>query len=130
VKFPKRIKHRGKALATIYGKSKSYPLYRVSWTVAGKRMMKAFPRYGEAKRHADALVKDLAKGSQVTALTPGQARDALAALERLQGFYQSTGRRVSLLAGISEYCEASARLSGRTLGVNTQVDCDPSGRKG
>jgi integrase len=116
VKFPKRIKHRGKALATIYGKSKSYPLYRVSWTVAGKRMMKAFPRYGEAKRHADALVKDLAKGSQVTALTPGQARDALAALERLQGFYQSTGRRVSLLAGISEYCEASARLSGRTLG--------------
>jgi hypothetical protein len=32
VKFPKRIKYRGKVLATIYGKSKSYPLYRVAWT--------------------------------------------------------------------------------------------------
>lgn len=116
MKFPKRIEYRRRVLATIYGKSKSYPLYRVSWTVAGRRMMKAFPRYGEAKRHADELVKDLAKGSQVTALTPGQARDALAALERLQSFYQGTGRRVSLLAGISEYCEASARLSGRPLG--------------
>jgi hypothetical protein len=32
VKFPKRIKYRGEVLATIYGKSKSYPLYRVAWT--------------------------------------------------------------------------------------------------
>ncbi|PYK96031.1 MAG: hypothetical protein DME19_21060, partial [Verrucomicrobia bacterium] len=74
----------------IYGKSKSYSSYRVAWTTAGRRMMKAFLRYGEAKRHADGLVKDLAKGSQVTALTAGQARDALAALERLQTFYQAT----------------------------------------
>src|SRR5437879_8396647 len=35
VRFPKRIKHRGRVLATIYGKSKSYPLYRVSWTASG-----------------------------------------------------------------------------------------------
>jgi hypothetical protein len=40
----------------------------------------------------------------------------LAALERLQGFYQSTGRRVSLLAAVSEYAEAAAKLHGRTLG--------------
>jgi len=116
VKFPKRIKHRGRVFATIYGKSKSYTSYRVAWTTAGRRMMKAFLRYGEAKRHADGLVKDLAKGSQVTALTAGQARDALAALERLQTFYQASGRRVSLLAGISEYCEAASKLHGRTLG--------------
>jgi integrase len=116
VKFPKRIKFRGKQLAVIYRPSKSYPHYRVSWTAGGRRMMKGFRRYGEAKRHADQLVKDLAKGSQVTALTPGQANDALAALERLQGFYQSTGRRVSLLASVSEYCEAAGKLAGRPLG--------------
>ena len=116
MRFPKRVKYRGRVLVTIYGKSKSYPLYRVAWTASGRRMMKAFLRYGEAKRHADGLVKDLAKGSQVTALTGGQARDALAALERLQTFYQATGRRVSLLAGISEYCEAASKLHGRTLG--------------
>ncbi|MDE3067684.1 MAG: DUF4338 domain-containing protein [Verrucomicrobiota bacterium] len=50
----------------------------------------------------------------MSALHPAQARDALAALERLQAFYQSTGRRVSLLAGISAYCEAAAKLNGRT----------------
>ncbi len=115
VRFPKRIKHRGRVLATIYGRSKSYPLYRVSWSVAGKRLMKAFNRYGEAKRHADKLVKDLAKGSQVTALTPGQAGDALAALERLQGFYQATGKRVSLIGAVSEFVEASGKLNGQTL---------------
>ena len=38
MRFPKRIKHRGRVLATIYGKSKSYPAYRVAWTVAGKRL--------------------------------------------------------------------------------------------
>src|SRR5437773_4242504 len=53
VKFPKRIKHRGRVFATIYGRSKSYPSYRVAWAVTGRRMMKAFLRYGEAKRHAD-----------------------------------------------------------------------------
>jgi integrase len=78
--------------------------------------MASFPSYSLAKRHADGLVKDLAKGSQVTALNPAQARDALAALERLTDFYRATGRRVSLLAGISEFVEASAKLNGRNLG--------------
>ena len=78
--------------------------------------MASFPSYSLAKRHADGLVKDLAKGSQVTALNPAQARDALAALERLTDFHRATGRRVSLLAGISEFVEASSKLNGRTLG--------------
>jgi integrase len=115
VKYPKRIKYRGRALATIY-KPKSYPLYRVAWHVAGQRRMASFPSYSLAKRHADGLVKELAKGSQVTALHPAQARDALAALERLADFYRATGRRVSLLAAVSEFVEASAKLHGRTMG--------------
>jgi integrase len=116
VKFPKRIKHRGRVLATVYGKSKGRDSYRVAWHIAGKRRMASFPSYSLAKRHADALVKDLAKGSQVTALQPAQARDALAALERLADFYRATGRRVSLLAAVSEFVEASGKLHGRTMG--------------
>jgi integrase len=110
-----RIKHRGQVLATLYGKSKAYPAYRLAWRVTGKRRMERFQTYSEAKRRADALVKELAKGSQVTALTARQATDALAAFERLQGFFQQTGRRVSLLAAVTEYVEASARLNGRTV---------------
>jgi integrase len=78
--------------------------------------MASFPSYSLAKRHADELVKDLAKGSQVTALNPAQARDALAALERLADFYRVSNRRVSLLAAVSEFAEASTKLQGRTLG--------------
>jgi len=116
VKYPKRIKYRGKVLATIYGKCKGRDSYRVAWQVAGQRRMASFPSYSLAKRHADGLVKDLAKGSQVTALHPAQARDALAALERLADFYRGTGRRVSLLAAVSEFVEASGKLHGRTMG--------------
>jgi hypothetical protein len=43
VKFPKRIKHCGRVLATIYGKSKGCDSYRVAWQVAGQRRM-AFSR--------------------------------------------------------------------------------------
>ncbi|MGO9477299.1 MAG: tyrosine-type recombinase/integrase [Limisphaerales bacterium] len=116
MKFPKRIRHRGRVLATIYGKTKGRDSYRVAWHVAGQRRMASFPSYSLAKRHADGLVKDLAKGSQVTALIPAQARDALAALERLTEFYRATGRRVSLLAAVSEFVEASGKLHGHTMG--------------
>lgn len=116
VKFPKCIKYRGKVLATIYGKCKGRDSYRVAWQVAGQRRMASFASYSLAKRHADGLVKDLAKGSQVTALNPAQARDALAAFERLQTHYQRTGRKVSLLSAVSVFADESERLGGRGLG--------------
>ena len=53
-------------------------------------------------------------------MSAGQARDALAAFERLQSFYQSTGRRVSLLAAVSEFAEAAGKLDGRSLGEAVQ----------
>ena len=116
MRFPKRVKYRGRVLVTIYGKSKSYPLYRVAWTASGRRMMQAFRTYSEAKLHADAKKTELVQGSAAAALTARQARDALAAFERLQSFYQSTGRRVSLLAAVSQFAEAAGKLDGRTLG--------------
>jgi len=40
--FPQTIRNKKtKAEATIYGKSKDYPFYRVCWRVAGKRRMKS-----------------------------------------------------------------------------------------
>jgi integrase len=129
VKFPKVIQNKKtKVEVTIYRKSKGgerkkdgsvtqpYPFYRVCWRVAGQRRMQSFGTYSEARQAAKALIRELGKGSQVTALTPGQANDARAALERLQGFYQATGWRVSLLAGISEYCETALKLKKRSFG--------------
>src|SRR5215831_9564088 len=66
VKFPLRIKRRGHTLAVIYRPSEAYPNYRVVWTAGGKRIMKGFRQYGPARKHADDLVKELAKHSQAT----------------------------------------------------------------
>jgi len=117
-KWPKRVKHRNKVLAKIYPPCRGRESYRVTWYGAGRRQMKSFPTYagqGGAKAFTEALVKELAKNSQAVMLTPAQASDALAAIERLGTFYQTTGRKVSLLAAVSEYCESAAKVHGRTL---------------
>jgi hypothetical protein len=129
VRFPKIIRNKKtKVEVTIYGKSKGgerkkdggvtqpYPFYRLCWRVGGQRRMKSFGTYSEAKKAADDMIRDLGSGSQVTALTPGQANDARAALERVQAYYQATGRKVSLLVGISAYCDSMLKLDGHTLG--------------
>ena len=115
MKFPKHYKHRGETLATMYGKSKSYPLYRVSWTVAGRRMMKAFPLYGAANRYAEKMKTELAKDSPATLLTEGQALDALAAMEVLQSFYEATGKRISLHGAAVQHTEAAVKLKDHSL---------------
>ena len=112
VRFPKTVRHR-RAECKIYGKSKHYPFYRVCGYVAGKRRMTSFATYSEAKAAADKLVRELACGSQASALTAKQARDALAALEVLQGFYQSTGKRISLHGAAVQLIESAAKLKGQ-----------------
>ncbi len=112
-KWPKKVKHRNKVLAKIYRPCSGRDSYRVTWYAAGKRQMKSFPTYagkGGAKEYAEALVPELAKQSQAVMLTPAQATDALAAIERLNTFHQSTGRKVSLLGAVSEYCEVATKL--------------------
>ena len=119
VKFPKRLRHNGKGrvLATIYKRRGGYRIY---WRARGadgkpRSMIKECVSYAAAKRAADITVAGLSKGKALT-LTPGQANDARAAFERLQNFYQSSGKRVSMLAGISEYCEAAGKLGIYTVG--------------
>jgi integrase len=46
-------------------------------------------------------------------LSPKQTTDALAALERLQAHFQATGRRVSLVASVSSFCESDYKLNGQ-----------------
>ena len=89
MKSPQIIRHR-KAEVKIYGKTREYQRYRLSYYVAGQRKNRTFATYGEAKIGADRVVRQLASGSQSIALTGSQSRDALAALERLEAFRQSS----------------------------------------
>jgi integrase len=120
VKFPKRLRHngKGKVLATIYGKQPGRPYYRLYWRArdaSGKPRshMVDFPTYGAAKKKGDAIVAELAKGTRAVQLTPGQVNDTVASLERLQAFFQQTGRNVSLLRVVSEWCDSSAKLHSK-----------------
>ena len=110
MRFPMRIKHRGQVLATIYGKSKAYPAYRLAWRVTGKRRMERFQTYSEAKRRADALVKELAKGSQVTALTAKEAATALSIRDALDAFRRDTGRGFTALEAVTGFLDAMKQL--------------------
>ena len=114
MKFPVIIRHRGEK-AKIYGKTAGYPFYRLAYKVAGQRRVRSFKTYSEARQGADTALRDLAKGSQAAALSAVQSRDAIAALQRLDAFRQSTGRRVSLLGAVSEFVEASSLLDAQTL---------------
>ncbi|MGO8767052.1 MAG: hypothetical protein ACLQSR_18205 [Limisphaerales bacterium] len=77
--------------------------------------MRHFPTYGEAKTEAERIVRQLADGSQAVALNAAQSRDALAAFERLEAFRQKTGRRISLLAVVSESCESLEKLGPHSM---------------
>ncbi len=118
-KWPKKIKHRQRVLAKIYRPCRGRDSYRVTWYAANKRQMKSFSTFagkGGANEFAEAKVKELAANSQAAMLTPSQATDSLAAIERLDSFYQATGRKLSLLAAVSEYCDSAAKLpAGRTM---------------
>jgi hypothetical protein len=114
VRFPVTIRHRT-TKAKIYAPRGKFAYYRLAYATAGKRRMQTFANYSDAKAAAERIVRELTNGSQAAALNVTQSRDALAALERLQGFFQASGRRVSLLAAVSEFVEASGKLCGRTM---------------
>ena len=124
MKWPKKVKHRNQILAKVYRPCQGRDSYRVTWYAAGRRQMKSFPNYagkGGAKEYVESLVREPAKQSQAVMLSPAQAADALASIERLNTFHQSTGHKVSLLAAVSEYCEAASKLRGRTLAEAAEV---------
>ena len=115
MRFPVTIRHRT-SKAKIYAPSAKFAYYRLAYTTAGKRRMQTFAAYSDAKAAAERIVRAAASGSEAAALSATQSRDALAALQCLESFRQSTGRRVSLLAAASEFVEAAAKLKGRTMG--------------
>ena len=119
VKFPKRLRHngRGKVLATIYQRPDGFRLYwRARVDGKPRSRFKDFPSYSAAKREGDKVVADLAKGKASTILSPGQAADALNAVEELQRHFQATGKRLSIRFAVGEYCELSRKLGDRSPG--------------
>ena len=112
VRFPVIIRHRS-SKAKIYRPAGKFNYYRVAYTDEGKRKMKTFAAYSEAKAEAERIVRKVAKGEIL--LDASQSSDARAAFQKLEAFRQSTGRSVSLLAAVSVFVESSTKLGGRSV---------------
>ena len=116
MRFPKRIEFRGENRAVIYNKKPGYDYYRACYSAGGKRFMKSFSTYSEALAWAEEKAREVASGSGVATLTPGQAADCMSALDKLESLRLSTGRRLTLLGAVGEFVEAVSLLPhGRTI---------------
>ena len=72
MKFPVTIKHRrSEAIQELSVLSAAY-------RAAGKRIIRSFSTYSEARKEAEAKVRELATGNQSVALSAKEAADALA----------------------------------------------------
>ena len=110
MRFPVTIRHRT-STAKIYAPAGKFAYYRVAFTTAGKRKMQTFAVYSDAKAAAERIVRDAANGSQAAALSASQSRDALAAFERLDGYFKAKGKRISLNAAVGDYLDALGKLN-------------------
>jgi len=122
VKWPYKVRRRknGPVLAKIYRPCKGQDSYRVAWRAAGKRMMKAFPRFagnGGAKEFAEGMVKEITNGSQVPLLTPKQAQDSLTIRDMLDGYHTDTGRRISPVEAVAGFIAAAKLLPANSSPV-------------
>lgn len=114
MRFPVALKHR-REKATIYGKSRSYPYYRLAYRVAGKRRVVSFTKYADARAEGERVIRELAAGSQAPALSPREADTALAIREDLDAFKRDTGRTVTTREAVQGYLAALRRLGAHSL---------------
>jgi integrase len=109
MKFPVKVTFR-KAEAKIYGKSAAYPFYRLCYYAAGKRRIQSFSTYSEARREAEAKVKEIANGNQSIALTAKEATAALSIRDALDAYRRDTGRSFTALEAVAGFLDAMKQL--------------------
>jgi hypothetical protein len=109
MKFPVKVTFR-KAEAKIYGKSAAYPFYRLCYYAAGKRHVRSFSTYSEARKEADTKVKQLADGNQSIALTAKEATAALSIRDALDAHRSATGRAYTALEAVTGFLDAIRQL--------------------
>jgi len=110
MKFPLTVRFR-KASVKIYGRSSAYLFYRVAFHAGGRRHVRSFSTYSEAKAEADAKVRDLANGKQSIGLTAKEAGDVLAIRDTLEAFRRDTGRSLTAIQAVTDYVNAAKLLS-------------------
>ena len=110
MKFPHTVRFCS-LLVKIYGRSDAYPFYRLSIRVAGKRVLRSFQTFKEAKREAKTKLRQAAKGNVSAVLSVKESANAIAVREALEAYQQVTGWRLSAHEAVSSYISAAKLLS-------------------
>jgi integrase len=122
VRFPFPVTHRD-AKAKIYGRRESYPYYRLAYSANGKRIIRNFKTFAEAKEAGERAVRAISAGNGAVAALGARdaaalryAHEALADLSLALNLAQtdSETRAVALRLDdvISEFTEAKRALGG------------------
>ena len=114
MRFPVRVRHR-KAEVTIFGRSESFPYYRLCYRAGEKRIIRTFRTYAEAHQAAENKVRELARGDQATGLSTKESADALTIRTVLEGFFRDTGRKVTPLEAVQGFVGAARKLGEHSL---------------
>jgi integrase len=109
MKFPVKVRFR-KAEAKIYGKTEAYPFYRLAYKAGGKRHVRSFKTYNEARTAADSKVREIDKGSQSIALTTKEATAALSIRDALEAHHRAGGRAYTALEAVTGFLDAMRLL--------------------
>jgi integrase len=105
VKFPHTVRFRT-LTATIYGRSDAYPFYRLAVRVAGKRVVRSFQTFADAKAEAEAKLRQTASGNVSAGLSAKESADAIAIRQALAAFHRDTGRTLSALEAATTCLDA------------------------
>ena len=88
----------------------------------GKRIIKSFPSYLEALKHAKGKVRELAKGNANAALSAKAAASALAIRDALDAYRRDTGRSLTAVQAVTSYLDAAKLLpEGSSLSLSDAV---------
>jgi hypothetical protein len=109
VKFPHTIRFRSET-AKIYGRSEAYPFYRLAMRVAGKRVIRSFATFAEAKSEAEAKLRQTATGNLSAGLSAKETTDTIAIRQALADYASETGRRTSALEAVQTFIAAAKLL--------------------
>lgn len=104
-----------RAEAVIYAKTEAFGYYRLAYRLGGRRVVRTFRVFSEARQAADAAVRQISAGDPGASMSGAEAREAIVGRGILAELEREIGMKVSLSEALVEYRESRRLLGNRSL---------------
>jgi hypothetical protein len=112
---------RKKEFARIYAPSANYGFYRLVYRAAGKRVLRSFGTFTEAKEEGLDKAKEIWGGDDNAALNAREARTMLEIVRAIAKHKAETGQNIDAREAVAEYLQARRVLQGGKITVAEAV---------